>query len=92
MLNKHGLKMRKLRTAAKETEKAAKSGLRTQITYNMNSGEVYAQGNSQSSWVLFDDPSFLSVCFTSEPMTPQEIADIVFQAVEEQREKEADEE
>ncbi len=92
MLNKHGLKMRKVRSAAKETEKAAKGGLRTQITYNTSSGVIYAQSNSQSSWVLFDDPSFLSVCFTSEAMTPQEIADMVFKAVEEQRQTEEDDE
>ena len=90
MLNKHGLKMHKLRSAAKVTEKSAKSGLRTQITYNTNTGEVVAQGNSQSSWVLFDDPSFLSICFTSEVLTPQEIADLVFKAVDEQRRQESE--
>lgn len=87
MLNKHGLKMRKLRTAAKVTQKSAASGLRTQITYNSNNGEVIAQGNSQSSWVLFDDPGFLSVCFTSEALSAQEIADLVSRAVEEEKQR-----
>lgn len=85
MLNKHGLKMKKIRAAAKETNKTANGKLRTQITYNTDTGEVIAKSNSQSSWELFDDPSFLTICFATEPLTAQEIADLIFKAVNEQK-------
>ena len=38
MLNKHGLKMKKIRAAAKETNKTANGKLRTQITYRKTAG------------------------------------------------------
>lgn len=80
MLNTYGYKMLGLKRAAEETKSlhGYYYGQYIQISYNYSTGEVFTDYHVSlglNSWTQYFDPAVIMVCFTSEPMTMQEIAD-----------------
>ena len=80
MLNTHGYKMLGFKRAAEETKslQGYYFGQYIQISYNQSTGEVFTDYHVSlglNSWTQYFDPAVIMVCFTSKPMTMQEIAD-----------------
>ena len=87
----HGLKMIGLRSACSDTKGLTGyySGRYVQISYDLRSGEIltnYHVSLGQNSWTKYHDPSVIRVCNVSEPATMQQIADMIYSAVQ-QRER-----
>lgn len=86
-VDKHNLKMVGLREAAGETKglRGYFSGEYVQISYDRDDGEIltnYHYSLGQNSWSDYHCESIITVCFASDPMTMQEIADAIYDAVE----------
>ena len=84
-VNKHGLKMTGLKKAAGYTENyGAYSGHYVQISYDKNTGEIltdYHYSIGQNAWTAYHDRNIITICYTSNKMTMQQIADIVSDVV-----------
>lgn len=82
MINKHGLKMNGLKKASSETKNlnGYYSGRYIQISYDKSTGEVLTDFHcsiGQNSWTEYHDPNIVRICNASDPMTMQQIADLV---------------
>lgn len=85
-INKHGLKIRNLKKVSGETSKDSVGY--TQISYDMATGELFADwhyGSSSNSWTEYHDADVITVCNTRRHMTMQDIADEVSRKVNEER-------
>ena len=90
-INTHGLKMHGLRKACSESKNLTGyyGGQYVQISYDTADGDVlsdYHVSLGQNSWTQYHDPSVIRVCNVSEPATMQQIADMIYSAVQ-QRER-----
>lgn len=80
MLNTYGYKMLGLKRAAEKTKllQGYYYGQYVQISYDCSTGEVitnYYVSLGHNSWTQYYSPAIITACFTSSPMTMQEIAD-----------------
>lgn len=84
-VNKHGLKMIGLKKAAGYTENyGVYSGHYVQISYDKNTGEIltdyhYSRGGNE--WTAYHDNDVVTICYTSNKMTMQQIADAIYHTV-----------
>lgn len=90
-INTHGLKMHGLRKACSKSKNLTGyyGGQYVQISYDTADGDVlsdYHVSLGQNSWTKYHDPSVIRVCNVSEPATMQQIADMIYSAVQ-QRER-----
>lgn len=86
-VNTHGLKMHGLRNACSESKDLTGyySGRYVQISYDTRSGEIltdYHVSLGQNSWTQYHDASIIRVCNLSDPATMQQIADMVYSAMQ----------
>ena len=78
-VNKHGLKMRGLKSASGDTRNYGR-GCYIQINYNTRTGEVltdYHCSLGGNSWTEYRDAAIITIRNTSRHMTMQEIADTI---------------
>lgn len=82
MTNTHNIKMTGLKKAASETKLIREnSGNRVQISYERETGKVYSDFRvGCNSWVVYDD-AIQTIGFAERPMTMQEIADMIAEAI-----------
>ena len=83
--NTHSLKMHGLRAAAGDTRLAGQYGRYVQISYDRDTGDVlsdYFCGTTGNWRKYYNDPAVVDVCFAESPMTMQQIADAIAEAVE----------
>lgn len=81
-IDRHGLQMHGIRAAAHDTHSAAPYGAYIQISYDPTTGDVLtAYHISVNSWTRYHDPDIIHVTNAHEPMTMQQIADAVAEAV-----------
>lgn len=84
--NTYGLTMRGLRKAAGDTKGLTGyySGHYVQISYDTSDGEIltnYHYSLGHNTWSQYHDSDIITVCNASEPMTMQQIADAIVEAV-----------
>lgn len=82
-VNKHGLKMRGLKSASGDTKSYGR-GCYIQISYNTRTGEVltdYHCSIGGNSWTEYRDGDITTICNTGRHMTMQEIADAIAQEI-----------
>lgn len=82
-VNTHGYKMTGIKAAAHETKCIRiNSGNRVQISYDTESGKVYAEYLvGSNNWITYNDDSIKHLGFADRPMTMQEIADMITDAL-----------
>lgn len=82
-INNHGYKMTGIKAAAAETKCIrANSGNRVQISYDIESGKVYAEYLvGSNNWITYNDDSIKHIGFADRPMTMQAIADMIADAL-----------
>ena len=78
--------MQGLRKAAGETKGLTSyySGHYVQISYDTSNGEIltnYHYNLGQNSWTAYNDADIITICNASNPMTMQQIADAIADAV-----------
>lgn len=55
MINRHGLKINGLKNAAHNTIHCCWDGCRTQISYDVNSGNLYTNDHIGQSWTMYHE-------------------------------------
>ena len=81
MLDKHGLKMNGITAAAKET-RYTKYGLYVVISYDMDTGDIYADTYPGcNTWAEYKSSSVMGICRTDRPLSRQKIADLIAEAM-----------
>nr|DAG42283.1 MAG TPA: hypothetical protein [Caudoviricetes sp.] len=83
-VNKHGLKMRGLKSASGDTKNYGR-GCYIQISYNTRTGEVLTDLHCSlggNSWTEYRDRDITTIKNTSRHMTMQEIADAIAQELD----------
>lgn len=83
-INKHGLKMRGLKSASGDTKDYGRNCY-IQISYNIRTGEVltdYHCSIGGNSWTEYRDSDIITIRNTNRHMTMQEIADAIAQELE----------
>ena len=82
-VNTHGMKMHGLKVAAGVTRDAYPySGHYVQISYDTNTGYIYAHWNVDvNSWMQYDNPAIFTAVRATRHMTMQQIADAIAEAV-----------
>lgn len=73
MVNKHNLKMTGLKKASGNTWNS--DNFHTQISYNMETGEVLTSNHIGNNWTQYHDKNIIDICHTYTHLTMQEIAD-----------------
>lgn len=86
-INTHGLKMQGLRKACSESKNLTGyyGGQYVQISYDTAGGKVlsdYHVSLGQNSWTQYDESSVIRVCNISEPTAMQQIADMIYSALQ----------
>jgi hypothetical protein len=83
-INTHGIKINGLRKAAHETKGLSPYGdVRTQISYDRDTGDIYTNDHIGDDWSRYYDPAVITVCFAKRHMTQQQIADRIADALAE---------
>ena len=78
MANTYGITMKGLRDAAKATKcLTGVSCERVQINYDSAEGIVFANRVQHDTWVRYRNETVLVVCQVCEPLTAQQVADLV---------------
>ena len=78
MANTYGYTMRGLRDAAKATKGlTASGGRRVQLNYDSAEGIVFVNRVQHDTWVRYRNETVLVVCQVCEPLTAQQVADLV---------------
>ena len=85
--NTYGLTIKGLRKTAGETKglQGYYSGQYLQISYDMATGDIYTNYHcsfGQNSWSEYHDSDIIRICNASDPMTMQDIADAIYEAVQ----------
>ena len=80
-VNTYGLKMVGLKKACGETVDWGRSGWKTQISYDQETGEIFTNDHLGECWSEYHDPDIITVCTTTHHMTMQAIADAIREAV-----------
>lgn len=83
-INKHGLKMRGLKSASGDTRNYGRNCY-IQISYNTRTGEVLTDFHcsiGENSWTKYWDSDIVTIGNTSRHMTMQEIADAIAENIE----------
>jgi len=84
-IDTHGLKIVGLEEASKNTENYGRGSAKyDEIFYDMETGEVWTRfqcslGNN--SWTVYHDPAVIKVGETSRHLSMQRIADLIYDAV-----------
>lgn len=84
MTNTHNIKMTGLKKAASETKSIGEfSGNRVQISYDRERGKVYAEFVvGCNNWITYNEDTIQHIGFAERPMTMQEIADMIAEAIQ----------
>ena len=78
MTNTYGYTMKGLRDAAKATKCLTASGGRcVQLNYDSAEGIVFVNRVQHDTWVRYRNETVLVVCQVREPLTAQQVADLV---------------
>ena len=78
MTNTYGYTMKGLRDAAKATKGlTASGGRRVQLNYDSAEGGVFVNRVQHDTWVRYRNETVLVVCQVREPLTAQQVADLV---------------
>ena len=78
MANTYGYTMKGLRDAAKATKGlTASGGRRVQLNYDSAEGIVFINRVQHDTWVRYRNETVLVVCQVREPLTAQQVADLV---------------
>ena len=78
MTNTYGYTMKGLRDAAKATKGlTASGGRRVQLNYDSAEGIVFVNRVQHDTWVRYRNETVLVVCQVREPLTAQQVADLV---------------
>lgn len=78
MTNTYGITMKGLRDAAKATKRlTGASGARVQLNYDNAEGIVFVNRVQHDTWVRYRNETVLVVCQVCEPLTAQQVADLV---------------
>ena len=78
MANTYGYTMKGLRDAAKATKGlTASGGRRVQLNYDSAEGIVFVNRVRHDTWVRYRNETVLVVCQVREPLTAQQVADLV---------------
>ena len=78
MTNTYGITMKGLRDAAKATKRlTGASGARVQLNYDNAEGIVFVNRVQHDTWVRHRNETILVVCQVCEPLTAQQVADLV---------------
>ena len=78
MANTYGYTMKGLRDAAKATKGlTASGGRRVQLNYDSAEGIVFVNRVQHDTWVRYRNETVLVVCQVREPLTAQQVADLV---------------
>ena len=89
-INTHGLTIKGLKAACGRTANwAPGSGGYTEVFFDRATGEIWTVDQvslGMNTWTQYDDPDIIKVCNTTTHMTMQQMADMVYQAVEARRE------
>lgn len=81
MLNKHGLPMRGIKEATRETH-YTDCGLYTGIYYNIETGRIYAYSEvGCNTWHVWEYDPVIPICNVNHRMTMQQIADRIADVV-----------
>lgn len=82
-INYHGLTIKGIKAAAAETKNCTNAyGPVVELFYDTEEGKVWANYQvSENSWSVYDEPSIIRVANARSPMTMQQIADAVYDAV-----------
>lgn len=91
-INKHGLTMKGLQTAASITKTLDNCYRFVQISYDLSDGRVLADSHwsvnymladshVSDSWTVYHDSNIITVACAYSPKTMQEIADVIAKAV-----------
>ena len=81
-INTHGLHIIGLRKAAGNTsDYAPYSGHRDQIFFNLETGEIWTHYIYGNGYNVYDDPAIIRIIDTTEHLTMQQLADLVFEKV-----------
>lgn len=87
-INKHNLPMHGLRKAAGDTRNSLPArNCYMQISYDRDDGAILSDFHCSlggNSWTQYHDASIITACTTSKPMTMQQIADAIADAIAEQ--------
>lgn len=81
MIDKHGLNIVGLKKLSAELQNTGDNSRYYELFYNERTGEVWANYHcslGRNSWTRYEDEDVMFVCFTSEHMTMQEIADKIY--------------
>lgn len=83
-INKHGLKMRGLKSASGDTKNYGRNCY-IQISYNTRTGEVltdYHCSIGGNSWTEYHDAAIITIGNTNRHMSMQDIADKIAEEIE----------
>ena len=80
-INTYGHNMFGLWKAASRTHDLNGSELYIQISYDRSDGEVLTNLHLKGSWSQYDSNAIIHVCNASYPMTQQQIADAIDEAI-----------
>ena len=87
-INTQGLKIniKQLREVSEATRDwPANSGGRTDIYYDMDTGDVWAKDLMDNNWSEYSDPAIIKICGVTRKHTPQWIAEKIAEIVEIER-------
>lgn len=79
----HNMKMVGLKKASQFTDTDYSHGRYVQFAYDPSDGEIITKFHTQNSWSEFHDKNIIPAGGTTRKLTMQEIADKIFQAVQE---------
>ena len=82
MLNTRGLKMRGIKAASAATNGLSPYGWgRVQISYDRDDGEILTDYHIGNDWTQYRSVSIITAGWANRPMSMQEIADVIADAV-----------
>lgn len=82
-INKHGMKMKGIKKAARET-KWLQDGCYVQLSYDRATGLILTDWHcsiGSNTWTVYHDSNVITVACAYSPKTMQEIADVIFREV-----------
>ena len=78
MINTYGYTMKGLRDAAKATKcLTSATGARVELNYDSAERIVFVNRVQHDTWVRYRNETVLVVCQVCEPLTAQQVADLV---------------
>ena len=86
MIDKHGLKIVGVKKVSGETKWLYPyCGCHYQVNYDLSTGEVWCTLLTNNNYIVYYNDNNIGVCNAMKPMTMQDVADAVDQAVYEHK-------